>query len=241
MKTFPLLLIILAIAGRCITASAEGAKVNAQDTIVFDLSNVSYNNDYAAVPVYILSDDTVNALDFSFRFDESNLFYDSTFILNNYLSTLSYFNPNDRTYRFTSSSFLRIENNKPLVRVRFIMLSGKKELHATDLNTLKGYLNGDACSVKVIDGILTGNMPPDKYKDAIEVYPNPANTSLHILVKDEAAILLLDMNGKPVVAPFVANANQMREINTETLPNGIYILKIANDKWVSIKQVIISK
>src|SRR6185369_2658819 len=102
-----------------VAAGSATANVNAQDSIVFDLSKITYNNDYASVPVYILSDDTLYSLDFSLKFDESNLTYDSTFNQTGYLSALAFFNQTDRTYRFTSSSIQPIENNKTLVLIRF--------------------------------------------------------------------------------------------------------------------------
>lgn len=242
MKNIPLLLLFLiSVAGGYVSAGAEVNKINAQDTIVFDLSKVTYADEYASVPVYILSDDTVNAVDFSFRFNEGNLYYDSTITLAANLSALYFFNPSDNTYRFTSNSFIPIESNKTLLQIRFIMLFGKREIYPADFNTIKGYLNGDLCSVKVINGILTGVRQAALNKETSSIYPNPASTLLVVDVAEKSTIQLFDIHGKQVIAPTVVSANQKHEISTENIANGIFLMKITSENFDSVKQVVISK
>jgi hypothetical protein len=171
--------------------------INALDTLVFDMSQAVYAGDYASIPVYMITDDVVNAVDFSLKFNEATLTYDSIFVLANYLSSYSFFNINDRTLRFTSSSLQPIETNKPLVKIRFTMLNGKKQVQAADFNTMKGYLNGDPCSVKVVSELITGLQ--DSHAAGFTVYPNPATSTINVEVSEKATVQLINMNGQIVM------------------------------------------
>ncbi len=132
--------------------------INTLDTIVFDLSKAVFVGSNIEIPVSILSNDTVLAVDFSFRFNEAILKYDSII---NYkapdLSTLAHFNLTDRKLRFTSSSLKQIDNNTRLISIRFVVTSGCGKITPADFNNFKTYLNGDPCSYKIIGAVKLAN------------------------------------------------------------------------------------
>ena len=125
---------------------AKTASIDLLDTVVFDVSNAIKIGNVISFPISILSDDTVNALDFSFKYNQTNLTYDSITDLTTYLQALAFYNPNDSTVRFTSNSFQRYVNNTPLVMLHFTLLTS--QFITSDINTIKGYLNGNVCSIR---------------------------------------------------------------------------------------------
>ena len=49
------------------------------DTVVFDLSQAIIVSNKVSFPVYVLSDETINSLDFSFMYNQNNLLFDSIY------------------------------------------------------------------------------------------------------------------------------------------------------------------
>ena len=187
------------------------------------------------VPVSIESTDNVNALDFSFQFKQTNLSFNTVVANNNSLQALSNYNGDDKTVRFTSSSLQNLDLTKTIVAVRFATTGAA--ITEADLNSLKGYLNGDAVNVEVI-GSRTATSVSDVL---VNVYPNPANDLLNILTTENATVELLSIDGKTVIAKTNILANQKQELNTHAIADGVYMLKVANDNFVTMKKVVIKK
>ncbi len=122
--------------------------INTQDSVIFDLSHATITGNFIDIPVFFLSDDIVNSFDFSFKFDETILTYDSVINYKNYLTALPNFNTTDRKLRFTSNSLQTIENNTALIAIRFTF-TNICLVNETNLNTIKVYLNGNPCTSKV--------------------------------------------------------------------------------------------
>jgi hypothetical protein len=211
--------------------------INPNDKVVFDLSSATIHGKYIDVPVFISSSDAINSLDFALQYNESDLSYDS--ILNNtsYLKPLAYYNTSDKTLRFTSNSTQTYGTNTPLISVRFSILSSG--VTKADLFSVKAYLNGDSSAALVTD-ITTGIQHLDAGQSAV-VYPNPAKDLLNVLVSEKSVLQLMDMSGKQVLAETMANANEQQTIDIQSVANGVYILKISNDKFVTFKKLVINK
>ncbi len=75
----------------------------------------------------------------------------------------------------------------------------------------------------------------------VTLFPNPANDMLNVIVSEDANVQLLNMSGSEVVANTLVYANQKHEINTANLASGVYMLKVSNDNFVTIKKVVIQK
>src|SRR5258705_13399327 len=80
-----------------------------QDTVVFDLANANMQSSYAEFPVYFLSDDVINAVDFSLTYNTAGLAFDSIVRLANYLNvTYNEVKASDTTVYYTSYSLQTI-------------------------------------------------------------------------------------------------------------------------------------
>ncbi|GEM_PF-1280216 len=205
--------------------------IDVYDTVIFDLSQSATINGYTEFPVYFKSDDVIYAFDFSLKYDHNKISYDTIIDLTTYLLDNCYYNPNDSTIRFTSSSLIPIDNNTPLVKVRFDTLTNSAICFG-DVHTLKGYLNGDVCSVKLIDCSPLGiaEISPDKINAL--VFPNPASKSITIkfqnTVLENAVVVISDFTGKN----FYQQNQSMNifgkecKVDLKNFAKGIYILQV---------------
>lgn len=213
------------------------AQVNTLDTLMFDISQAVTTGSYVEVPVSFLSDDSIVALDFSFKYNQVNFTCDSIIDLTTYLQELWYYNTNDSIMRFTSYSLQNIPNNTAVVMVRFNTLSG--QLCGSDMNTVKGYLNGDACSIKVVNCIPNGLLEVDA-SHLISIYPNPANWKLYIETQEEkVSVSLIDVSGRQVIPSFNAETLKKIEINTASLSDGVYFLQTNRSNGLTKTEKII--
>lgn len=160
--------------------------INNNDTVVFDLSQATCVGQYFSVPVSVISDDVINAVDFSMKYNNTKITYNS--VLNYkpaYLTPSANFNTTDSILRFTSYSFIQpIEKNVAIAAVRFNLLNGP--IVTANFNNVKAYLNGDRCSIKFINAVLptatiTPNGPTTIYSgDSVSLTAN-AGTGLTYL------------------------------------------------------------
>ena len=132
--------------------------INALDTVIFDLSKAVVTGSQVEFPVLFKSDDVVNALDFSMKYDQINFLYDSIYSKAYYITSSSLYNSSDQTIRFTSYSFHNYTHDTVLVTMRFTMLNGI-DFCSADLNTISVYLNGDPCSFKVVNCAVFSSSP----------------------------------------------------------------------------------
>lgn len=212
--------------------------IDALDTVVFDLSQVVISGNHVTFPVSILSDDSVYALDFSLKYNQANLDFDTIIDLTNYLQSFSFFNTNDSTLRYTSSSLQAVSNDTPLVSIGFAILG--TQINNADLNNLKAYLNGTQCSIKLINVGTTGLNDLHKSDHSIKIYPNPSASSFKMSFDEEfksnLTINLYDLSGKYVSTLENKNAGVGYgefEFNISKLGNGLYIAKIFAD-WLEV-------
>ena len=128
--------------------------INNGDSVVFDLSLATCVGQYFLVPISVISDDVINAVDFSMMYNNTKITYNS--VINYkpvYLTPSANFNTTDSILRFTSYSFVQpIEKNVPIAAVRFNLLNGP--ITTANFNTVKAYLNGDRCAIKFINAVL---------------------------------------------------------------------------------------
>jgi hypothetical protein len=139
--------------------------------------------------------------------------------------------------RYTSNSLQNYEIGKTLVTVRFA-LNGST-VDATDLTSVQGYLNGNLVPA-VVNTLPTG-LNDLTAANFVSIYPNPANGILNVSASEKASVQLFDMNGRQVIDPINVNANEKQVINTSSLAAGVYTMKVSNDRFVSVKQVVINK
>jgi Secretion system C-terminal sorting domain/Bacterial Ig domain len=214
--------------GNFATAIPNSAfRANGADRVIFDVTKAVVGNGYVDVPVSIQYSGDVNALDFAFKFNESKLSLNSV-VEHSTLESMSNYNANDKTFRYTSFSLQKYETNQPVVSVRFNITG---QITAADLSSLEAYVNGERVGVEL--GLNADNI--------VNLFPNPATEMLNVVVSEDANVQLLDVSGSEVMANTLVYANQKHEINTANLASGVYMLKVSNGNFVSIKKVVIQK
>lgn len=204
-------------------------RANGTNKVIFDLTKAVKGNGYVDVPVSVLSTDAVNALDFAMKFNASKLSFNSVNSNVDYIESVSNLNTADNTLRFTSYSLQNYELGKAVANVRF---NTTEQITKEDLNSLEGYLNGDRVGVDVNDGSVDY---------MVNVFPNPATEMLNVVVSEDAVVHLMSIDGSKVFAFGNVSANQKMQINTSDIASGIYMLKVSNGNFVSVKKVVVQK
>jgi hypothetical protein len=209
-------------------------KQNGSDKIVFDLNAAVVNNGYAEVPVSVHSSESVHSMDFSLQYNQANLSYESVSKNEANVEMLSNFNTSDNTLRFTSYSLDEYNLNASPVSIRFAV--NGSAISASDLSSMEGFINGEKAGVEIIGGGSSSSADA-----TISIYPNPANDLLNVVVSENAYVQIMDMNGRELIMETNVTANQKQSISTENLTNGVYMMKIYNGNFVTVKKVVISK
>ena len=202
------------------------------EAVVFDLGNAVANGSFIDVPVSMVSSNQVNSLDFAFQTNQANLNFQGVQEVVKGAEWLANQDANDNVVRFTSSSLNNYAANTTLFSVRFSSINGS--VSASDINNTVALLNGHQVNT-VFKGAL--DMAADLI---VNVYPNPAKDQLNIVASQNAVVQLFDLAGKLVASEFVITANQQIQYNTANLAAGVYMLKIANDNFVTTKRIVIN-
>jgi Bacterial Ig domain/Secretion system C-terminal sorting domain len=202
------------------------------DKIVFDLSNAIANGDIISIPVSVVSEKAINALDFAMQLD-GGVTYNSIVNKIASLTAMDNLDATDATLRFTSYSLENLDLTKPVVSVNV----KADKVNKDDLKALVGYLNGDKVNVEVVDGSISAGVVANS---PVTVYPVPASTTVNVLAAANATAQLIDMDGNVVVTVNV-NANQAQAISTANLANGVYTLKVASANFVQNVKVVVAK
>ena len=96
------------------------------------------------------------------------------------------------------------------------------------------WMDDEPTSVSLVDGVQA------------KLYPNPNNGSFTLAYdlkkNNDAEVLIYDVTGKVVYKTSLDNLDNMKQINTNNLHNGIYFIQLIHDKnllWTD--KLIISK
>ncbi len=73
----------------------------------------------------------------------------------------------------------------------------------------------------------------------VQIYPNPANTQLHVDNVEGATVSVYNLVGEKVFE--LANANKFNTLNTDNLAAGTYIVKVVNNNQVKTSKINIVK
>ena len=89
-------------------------------------------------------------------------------------------------------------------------------------------------------GIINNIEPisPDNTISTIQLFPNPANTTISIEVKDNSRIQnieILDLKGQCI---HTEGKNDSNNIDISTLPTGVYFVRICTDRGIETKKFI---
>lgn len=211
--------------------------INQYDSVFFDIAGAVINGSTVEFPVYMRTDEVINALDFAFKYDQTHLEYDTIINLTSYIEPLAYYNPNDSTVRLTSYSFSQpYTNDTALFIIRFNLLSG--QLCSADIDSVSALLNGDAASPSVSDCITA--LEEFHESNNLILYPNPANEILFVEARENSTIEIFDLNSK-IVYSQNAVMEGIQTIYTDMLKNGIYLVKTNAGKTTVSSKFLISR
>jgi hypothetical protein len=207
-------------------------KSTEKSEVVFDLARARMIDGYIEIPVFFNSDEEVTSVDFELQFDESTVSYSSLEKKARGLEAMDYFDTDDRTLRFTSYSLKSIDASSPVAMVRFN--THGNEVSSSDLRAVMAMVNGKPAKAKVTDAM-------DLEGISVDVYPNPASSVLHVEVSADAKVVLMDMTGRSILFEADAVANQKQEINVSGVVEGMYMLKVYNEDFSSMKKIVIKR
>jgi hypothetical protein len=156
-----------------------------------DLAKATVENGYINVPVLISSTQDVNSLDFALQFNTSAMSFNTVVDKTNKLETLSNFNNDDQTLRFTSNSLTNYALNAQILNVKFAI--GSHEVSANDFNAVAAYINGERVAFEIANGQISGAGA------IVNVYPNPATDMINVVVSEDATVQLVDVSGRQVI------------------------------------------
>lgn len=220
----------------------EGIRtIDSGDTVVFDLTQIVDLGNVVSFPVSIISDDLIQSLDFSLKYNQSDLNWD-TINLNttNILNATQNFNVNDLTLRFSSYivDFNQSYNlSEPIVDIKFNVLAGV--LDSSDLDIVAVYLNGNSCSYIVKVDAAVGIENTMKKAAFVNVFPNPTSNFVSLSCSDNAVAEIVDLNGKLIVSNIELNAGQNTSVATNNLASGIYFVKFTSSNKTQFRKLIV--
>jgi hypothetical protein len=217
--------------------ASKTAGIDAMDTVFFDLANAVYSTNRVEVPVFIKTDDQVFALDFSTQFDLTKLTYDSLINLTPSLSPLAWYNTSDSTLRMTSFSLNQLNNNTPLVHVRFITSAGQT-LSESDFDIKNVLLNGEACSWYIIDPMNTTITEFEAEKNATILYPNPCTGSFNVDLPFPSELSVTSINGQ-LVYDQVSLERGQHNIPVDGMQSGVYFVEVVNEYFSVTRKVVV--
>ncbi len=210
---------------------AASTTLRSNDGISMDLANATIVNNAITVPVMVNSSSDVNAVDFALQYNEEVMSFVST--SGTMENSLSFFNENDKTLRFTSYSVNAMNINAPVAFITFDMNS---EITERDFANIAGYINGDKVNFTVLNTPLSVK---DQLSNTL-VYPNPTSGTLNILTDVEASIEVIDMNGRRVLDLGKTTKN-VNSYDVTNLVNGVYSVRLTSGSNVEVKKIFVTK
>lgn len=204
-------------------------KSAAADAVIFDLSNAYYEEDYLDIPLLVRAESEVNSVDFVIEYNTSKLSFENVINRTEYINLLS--NASEQYVSLTSYSLTDYEVGKPLMFVRFYAPQG---FDAQDILATASYING----VKV-GTVLSSALNVGQYDANVRVFPNPATELVTVTASEVVNIQMVDLQGKVLFEK--ANVNGKQEIDVRSMSNGVYMVKVSNNNFTSVKRIVIQK
>lgn len=197
--------------------------------VIFDLKNAVIENGVLEVPVMIDANYEVHSLDFAISLSNGFSFINAENHVAS-MEVMAYVNTDDNTLRLTSNNLQRYVSGMHLITLRFA--TDASVASEVDFAGVQSYLNGERVGTGV-EGSATAVVA--------NVFPNPASSIMNVQVTENATVQIMDMSGRMVLVEVNAVAGENLSINVGTLTEGVYLVKLFNDNFISVKKVVVKK
>jgi len=198
--------------------------IDNKDSVYLKVAEGTISGGTITIPVYIESDDDINSLDFSLNYDDTKITYESIIDHTGHIQFTEFYNPADKTLRFTSNSFTQYNTSTKIISIRFKILT--ECVNSIDFFNMLSYLNGDICSSKLpSEQVCTTSVNDDSsIGNLIKIYPNPASQFVTIEIKEKGVVTLTSLHGvnsvyRQEILPF-----DLISIDTKNYQSGFYLL-----------------
>ena len=213
--------------------TADGIlKTNQTDYILVDLNNVIVDGTKVSVPVSFISEEPVNAFDIALQVNENTLTYVSNEDTQLGSESESFYNGNDKTYRYTALNMNEFTSNARVSYITFETVDGK--ISEKDLTAELGLLNGKLTEVRFSKSAELGD-------NTIDIYPNPSNGMFTVMSNLDGRVDIIDITGKLVHPGALVKANQVMEVNMPELSAGVYFVRFYSNDALTSKRIVISE
>ena len=221
--------------GNVATASPSSLFKSASEKVIFNLSNAVVSGNTIEVPVSVVSSNTVSSIDFSMPLSSNVVTFNEISNVANGAESLSYFNTDDNTLRFTSYHIANFKTDRSVATVKFNLVNG--QLSASDLAGSLAYINGENAEVAFVGSIGSNNVD---YSNVVSVFPNPASSFVQVITPELATVQLMDASGRIISTNMNVTAGQALTLSTVELASGVYFVKISNDNFSVNKKIVVN-
>ena len=216
--------------------TADGVLKSATSKVILDIDNAVVNGSTVEVPVSIVSNEPVNALDIAFQYNEDKMTYSTLDAVNADVDGFAFFNESDRTLRYTAIDMDNFVANNTIAKVTFNNVAGK--INADDFINTLGLLNGKPVTVEFSKSALTIN---EETSNFASIYPNPTKGLLNIVASQNSTVQIMNITGQQVLTQFDVNANEKTTIDMNEFSNGVYFVQISNGQFSKTERVVVGK
>ncbi len=216
-------------AKKVVDGSLKSAATTSE--IVFDVKNAKVNGEEVSVPVKINASEAIVSASFSVAFE--NCEFVSLTQHADYISATSNLVEGNKIALVSNTKTIPYESGATIFSLNF----KADDVNDIDLDPRTSKVNGDEDkAIATVVGIATD--VEENTADAVAAYPVPADDFLTVVSPEDATVELLDINGVIIKAVEVF-AGSKYTINVQDLASGLYILKVYNDNFTSVKRVAI--
>lgn len=203
---------------------------SSSSTVLFDLANASYEENFVDIPVMASSDEPVNSVSFALMFDTEKMDYMSVSKLTDVKGLSNSFEGNVWNVSYSLTEY---NTEEPLFLVRFMV---KEAFNSEHITFAQGFVNGKEANTMITEAATGINR--EEVMD-LRIYPNPATDYLNVETAVASSIELIDMNGRVLFTSEIMT--DQAEINVSDLNSGLYFIKVANEKSTSVEKVVIAR
>ncbi len=202
-------------------------------SVVFDLSNATYEEDFVDVPVRYMGEENVKSLSFGMDYNRAEMTLQTIASLDGDVEAL--YN-DDGDYLYLVSYSLESYNvEEAIFSIRFYAPNG---INANDIMDANAFING----LKVSSGVtksVDNTTSIKNFESSMRIYPNPASEVLYLEVAEEVSLQIVDVQGRVVANR--SNVIGKESINIEGFSAGVYMLHLSNDNQTVVKRIVVLK